>query len=64
MLKDILNSRRKSTLRTLIKTANDLISLGYDPTQDVEDIMDSAEKKIFNVMQKEIKQGTHLLKIF
>lgn len=35
----------KSILRNLIKTANEIISLGYDPTEDVEDIMDSAEKK-------------------
>ena len=52
----------KSTLRTLIKTANDLISLGYDPTQDVEDIMDSAEKKIFNVMQKRNQTGYSSIK--
>ncbi|MBR4261020.1 MAG: replicative DNA helicase, partial [Clostridia bacterium] len=41
----------KSTLRTLIKTANELITLGYDPTQEVEELMDNAEKKIFGVMQ-------------
>ena len=32
-------------------TANEIISLGYDPTEDVEDIMDNAEKKIFNIMR-------------
>ena len=52
----------EETLRTLIKTANDLISLGYDPTQDVEDIMDSAEKKIFNVMQKRNQTGYSSIK--
>ena len=41
----------KATLRTLIKTANELITLGYDPTQEVEELMDNAEKKIFGVMQ-------------
>lgn len=41
----------KSSLRTLIKTANELITLGYDPTQEVEELMDNAEKKIFSVMQ-------------
>ena len=41
----------KSTLRTLIKTANELITLGYDETQEVEELMDNAEKKIFGVMQ-------------
>ena len=41
----------KSTLRRLIKTANEIIELGYSPTEDVEDIMEGAEKKIFNIMQ-------------
>ena len=41
----------KSILRNLIKTANEIIELGYDPTEDVEDIMDGAEKKIFDIMQ-------------
>lgn len=42
----------KSVLRNLIKTANEIITLGYDPTHEVETIMDEAEKKIFNIMQK------------
>lgn len=41
----------KSVLRNLIKTANEIIELGYNPTKDVEDIMDGAEKKIFDIMQ-------------
>ena len=40
----------KSVLRNLIKTANEIIDLGYDPTEDVEDIMEGAEKKIFNII--------------
>ena len=52
----------KSTLRTLIRTANELITLGYDPTQEVDDIMDSAEKKIFNVMQKKNQKGYTAMK--
>ena len=47
----------KSTLRNLIKTANEIIELGYDPTEDVEDIMESAEKKIFDIMQNKDKKG-------
>lgn len=41
----------KATLRTLIRTANELLTLGYDPTQEVEELMDNAEKKLFSVMQ-------------
>ena len=52
----------KSTLRTLIKTANELIALGYDPTQDVETIMDQAEKRIFDVMQKRNQKGYSSIK--
>ena len=47
----------KSTLRNLIKTANEIIELGYDPTEDVEDIMEGAEKKIFNIMQNNDKKS-------
>ena len=42
----------KATLRSLIKTANEIIDLGYDQTEDVEDIMASSEKKIFDIIQK------------
>lgn len=47
----------KSALRALIKTANDLINLGYDQTQEVEDILDSAEKRIFDVIQNRNQKG-------
>ena len=42
----------KSILRRLIKTANEIIELGYSPTEDFEDIMEGAEKKIFDIMQQ------------
>ena len=41
----------KAILRNLIKTANEIIELGYDATEDIEDIMAGAEKKIFDVIQ-------------
>ena len=47
----------KSILRNLIKTANEIITLGYDPTEEVENIMDSAEKKIFDIMQSKNQKG-------
>ena len=47
----------KSVLRNLIKTANEIIDLGYDPTEDVEAIMEGAEKKIFNIMQDKNQKG-------
>lgn len=47
----------KSTLRSLIKTANEIIELGYDPTEDVTDVMENAEKKIFNIMQNKDRKS-------
>ena len=52
----------KSTLRNLIKTANEIIELGYDPTEDVDDIMEGAEKKIFNIMQNKNQKGYSAMK--
>lgn len=49
--------KEKSELRILIKTANDIITMSYDPTQEVESIMDGAEKKIFGIMQKKNQEG-------
>ena len=52
----------KATLRQLIKTANELIDLGYSEDADVEDIMDSAERKIFNIMQDKNQKGYSQIK--
>lgn len=47
----------KSMLRSLIKVADEVITLGYDPMQEVENIIDAAEKKIFDVTQKKNQKG-------
>ncbi|MGN1327391.1 MAG: replicative DNA helicase [Clostridia bacterium] len=47
----------KAMLRRLIKTANEILSMGYDQTEDVEAVMDNAEKKIFDVMQRKNQKG-------
>lgn len=47
----------KSILRSLIKTANQLIEIGYDQNQEVEILMDNAEKKIFDLMQRKSQKG-------
>ncbi len=49
--------QEKAILRNLIKTANEIIELGYDNTEDVEDIMNSAEKKIFDLIQDKNRSG-------
>ena len=47
----------KSMIRSLIKTANEIIDLGYSQSEEVEDIMDHAEKKIFDIMQNKNQKG-------
>ena len=45
----------KSLLRNLIKTANEIINLGYSQSEEVEDIMDMAESKIFELLKERSK---------
>ena len=45
----------KSLLRNLIRTANEIITLGYSQTEEVEDIMDMAERKIFDLLKERSK---------
>lgn len=52
----------KSILRNLIKTANELINLGYAETEEVDNIMDQAEKKIFEISQGKNQKGYSALK--
>ena len=47
----------KSILRRLIKASNDIISLGYESQESVIDIMDEAERKIFDISQKKSQKG-------
>ena len=52
----------KATLRSLLKTANEIIKLGYDETQDVDILMDQAEKKIFEAIQSRNQKGYSSIK--
>lgn len=52
----------KSLLRQLIKASNELIDLGYAQNEDVEVIMDQAEKKIFDIMQGKNQRGFSVIK--
>ena len=44
-------------LRNLINTATEIVTSGYEHTQDVEDLLDSAERNIFAISEKGIKQS-------
>ena len=52
----------KSILRKLIRTSNELIDLGYAETEDLDTIMDQAEKKIFEIAQGKNQKGYTPLK--
>ena len=47
----------KSILRNLIKTSNELIELGYSQTEEIDAIIDQAEKKVFNIMKNRNQKG-------
>ena len=47
----------KALLRQLIKASNELIDLGYAQNEDIEMVMDQAEKKIFDIMQGKNQKG-------
>ena len=47
----------KSILRNLIRVSNEIITLGYGESEEVDSIMDQAEKKIFELMQKKNQKG-------
>ena len=44
--------KEKSSLRQLIKAGEEIVSEAYDDNKPVDEILDSAEKKIFNVTSK------------
>ena len=52
----------KALTRNLIQTANELISLGYDETEDVDDILELAEKKVFDLSQNKSTKGYSSIK--
>ena len=54
--------QKKSTLRRLIDAASQIVELGYQETEKVDNLLDSAEQKIFSVSQKYLKQDFQPIK--
>ena len=52
----------KSILRNLIKASNEIIDLGYAEAEDVDSIMNLAEKRIFDISQGKNQKGFSELK--
>ena len=44
--------KEKSVLRQLIKASNDIINLGYENSVKVEEVLERAEKRIFDISQE------------
>lgn len=47
---------QKAIRRRLIKASQDMIGLGYDETQGVQDLIEQAETELFKVSQQHVKQ--------
>ncbi|GBE03872.1 replicative DNA helicase [bacterium BMS3Abin09] len=49
--------KEKATLRSLITTATEIITTSYDTEQNVNEVLDQAESKIFSISEKMVKQS-------
>ena len=52
----------KSTIRGLIKSANDILKVGYSGTENADTVVEQAEKSIFNVLQNRNSRGYSSIK--
>lgn len=48
---------KKAALRRLLQAASDITDMGFDESQDVDVLLDEAERRLFNVSQNFIKQS-------
>jgi replicative DNA helicase len=48
--------QRKKLLRDLIEASHNIIQLSYDESEEIEKILDQAEKNVFAVSQRSLKQ--------
>lgn len=49
--------QRKKILRDLIDTAHNIIGLGFQEEEDVDELLDQAEQKLFSVSQRSVQQN-------
>lgn len=47
----------KSVLRSLIKTSSELMELGYDQSKDVDEVIEMAEKGVFDLLKNRNQKG-------
>lgn len=49
--------QRKKILRDLIDSAHHIIGMGYQEDEDVDELLDKAEQKLFSVSQRSVQQN-------
>lgn len=49
--------QKKATLRRLIRAASEISEMGYEEDEELDELLDSAEQKLFAVSQKFLKQS-------
>jgi replicative DNA helicase len=49
--------KEKSTLRRLIQSANDVLGRAYDAEEDADDLLDQAERSIFQIAEHRLRTG-------
>lgn len=49
--------QKKAALRRLIQASHHIMGLGYNEEEQVEDILDQAEQKLFSISQRHLKQN-------
>jgi replicative DNA helicase len=56
--------QRKRILRDLIEASQDINLMGYDESEDIDVLMDEAEKRIFSIAQRSLTQNFLPVKAF
>jgi replicative DNA helicase len=54
--------REKAVLRRLITTAGELANLGFEDTEEVDEVIERAEKMVFELAEERIQRGFHSFK--
>ncbi|NIP99117.1 MAG: replicative DNA helicase, partial [Nitrospinaceae bacterium] len=54
--------REKKVLRDLIETATEIVAAGYEDSEDAEEILDKAERSIFEISEKRSKRSFFSIK--
>lgn len=49
--------QKKRILRDLISAGEDIVLMGYEESEEADDLLDSAERKVFSITQKNLTQS-------